>query len=828
VKQVLAVTNANGSLGLLASLHLPETQERFDQVDEAYENTCEWIFKKEELGFVEWLRSGRGIFWISGKPGSGKSTLMKFVVSSHQTFQYLYMNRPDHRLIWAEFFFSNRGKRFQKNLEGLYHQILYQLVNQADYLTRIVQPIFEDHAEVQGTWTLIYLEAAMLSIVRQREVKINICLFIDALDEQDESYALDHRRLVDTLNKLIAIPDDKFVRVMLCVSSRPETLFMDAFSRWPGIRIHENTQQDVHFYVKGRLKAYLESRDDLAANPQAVASLQSTFDEVIARAQGVFLWVKLVTTDLIEGLMDGDSPGQIQRRLSSIPGDGDLHDLYHLILLSLKKSYLVEAFIMLQIAYATVEPLSAIDFFEAVDYIRGCHADFEWEPPSQAEVERKLLSRCRGFLEVQTASWQDQENQEHIGKIVQFLHQSVKDYLAQEKSFETIRMQLGLESQLNGHVYLLKFLTWQHLQKYKQQPSLLKSIATFDFRKFGVLYQARMVEDSLGVAVSGPLDALADFVDRYELAASYLRIEGWKCPLSWHPNFLAVATQAGLLLYVEQALVKLGGPKQISGRPLLHYAAMPLPSGLCTSHTDPFIYSPDMIKLLKRLGADLEAEFEGSTAFGWVFREFTKRSNISQKQFEILRTLLIEGSNPNVLVEGSLTALQIAVRNSDRQLAKLLLNFDAQFQKLTSTEWTYLERYNKPMSIVNAFRNGQLRARDMDEFKNFFEQDEPERTGMYPPSQWEMQWEKYQKLQKLKNLLKQYPPGVLVIREEEVYVVNYNFVLEHENTVNPLLKLFNSQEFEGTLPKPLVDCSLETRLRVLRFWAITSVAIDYW
>jgi hypothetical protein len=46
---------------ILASLHLPETQDRFDQVETAFEKTCEWIFD-EKLAFTQWLQCGSGMF----------------------------------------------------------------------------------------------------------------------------------------------------------------------------------------------------------------------------------------------------------------------------------------------------------------------------------------------------------------------------------------------------------------------------------------------------------------------------------------------------------------------------------------------------------------------------------------------------------------------------------------------------------------------------------------------------------------------------------------------------------------------------------------------
>jgi hypothetical protein len=112
---------------------------------------------------------------------------------------------------------------------------------------------------------------------------------------------------------------------------------------------------------------YINNRPDLTTDARIMDPLRRTFGEVIRRAQGVILWVKLVVTDIIEGLIEGESPYRLHQNLSAIPGDGDLQELYSGILLRLRPKYLSEAFIMLQIAYSATAPMTFIEFFQALD-----------------------------------------------------------------------------------------------------------------------------------------------------------------------------------------------------------------------------------------------------------------------------------------------------------------------------------------------------------------------------------------------------------------------------------------------------------------------------
>ena len=83
---------------LLESLNFVSRPYRHENIPAAHASTFEWIFpghgshmlqndqnSLEQSRFVNWLRSGSGTFWVFGKAGAGKSTLMKFIASHHKT-----------------------------------------------------------------------------------------------------------------------------------------------------------------------------------------------------------------------------------------------------------------------------------------------------------------------------------------------------------------------------------------------------------------------------------------------------------------------------------------------------------------------------------------------------------------------------------------------------------------------------------------------------------------------------------------------------------------------------------------------------------------------
>jgi ABC-type ATPase involved in cell division len=83
---------------------------RFDQVPKEYEKMFEWILGDQIQSrgggsFKDWLSDGKGIFHFVGKPGSGKSTLMKFLCNDQRTEEALKVWVGDRELVFAKFFF---------------------------------------------------------------------------------------------------------------------------------------------------------------------------------------------------------------------------------------------------------------------------------------------------------------------------------------------------------------------------------------------------------------------------------------------------------------------------------------------------------------------------------------------------------------------------------------------------------------------------------------------------------------------------------------------------------------------------------------------------
>lgn len=71
---------------ILQNLRFSSIEPRHEAILKEHANTFSWIFDEaSSTKFVEWPKREDSVYWVSGKPGSGKSTLIKFVAEHEKT-----------------------------------------------------------------------------------------------------------------------------------------------------------------------------------------------------------------------------------------------------------------------------------------------------------------------------------------------------------------------------------------------------------------------------------------------------------------------------------------------------------------------------------------------------------------------------------------------------------------------------------------------------------------------------------------------------------------------------------------------------------------------
>jgi hypothetical protein len=91
--------------------------------------------------FVKWLTGEHSMYWITGKPGSGKSTLMKYLYNDPRTLTYLQKWSGDSPLSVGGYFFWNSGTVMQMSKMGLFQALLYECMKNS---THSIPKVFPD------------------------------------------------------------------------------------------------------------------------------------------------------------------------------------------------------------------------------------------------------------------------------------------------------------------------------------------------------------------------------------------------------------------------------------------------------------------------------------------------------------------------------------------------------------------------------------------------------------------------------------------------------------------------------------------------------------
>jgi hypothetical protein len=120
------------------------------------------------------------------------------------------------------------------------------------------------------------------SLIAECSRSIKLCLFIDGLDE----FNGDHFEIAKLFSTVASVPN-----VKVCFSSRPLPVFVEAFQTAPSLKLQYLTFEDIKLFVGDRLGKDKRLQRLSLEEPDRAPALVI---EIVNKADGVFLWVKLV------------------------------------------------------------------------------------------------------------------------------------------------------------------------------------------------------------------------------------------------------------------------------------------------------------------------------------------------------------------------------------------------------------------------------------------------------------------------------------------------------------------------------------------------------
>ncbi|KAK5083096.1 hypothetical protein LTR05_006978 [Lithohypha guttulata] len=284
-----------------ASLYFPEMHRRQDNINDKQRETFEWLFEPPTKtqrpwdSFVDWLDSEEPTYWISGKPGSGKSVLMKYIA------ERLQEKRPSRSEIVLSFFFWEAGQLLEHSLIGCLRSLLWQLLQNTSTKNQALSLLGE---KADAIWTPRRLKSSLTTIFNR--IDADIMLIIDGLDE-----CSDAEELLETLQTFGDFPNTK-----MCVSSRPEQLFNTELIECSKLRLQDLNRRDIETVIRKELMENPKITRLVKSNPKVITDL---IKDVERKAEGVFLWVRLVINSLTHGLRNHDTLPILQKRLAEMP-----------------------------------------------------------------------------------------------------------------------------------------------------------------------------------------------------------------------------------------------------------------------------------------------------------------------------------------------------------------------------------------------------------------------------------------------------------------------------------------------------------------------------
>jgi hypothetical protein len=429
---------------ILQCLRFLRIEDRYSSISPAHLQTLSWIYDSEvdqdnSATFVQWLSSDDDLYWISGRPGSGKSTLMKFLYTHDATKEHLTRWAGGDEVLIAEYFFWNAGKNeLQKSQEGLLRSLIYQLLRKQpdsichvfpdawQHCTRIMSHIHGHEASTQALG--IPSDTAGLTVALQRtcdalaQSKKRFCLFVDGLDE----YSGNADQLVELVNVLRALK-----KVKICVSSRPWLEFERAYgkSHTTKLLMEDFNHRDISAYVSN----IFDNDEDYQDLQDVEISGKAMVEEIVTAANGVFLWVVLVVRSLQEGLREGDGIDRLRNRLRDLPTD--LSDLFGRILFNdVEPSHRERAARMFLVTLKAKEnlPLMAYWYLDEPEVINERQPlKIQKTTYRHRMVKKKLMANGKGLLESRYRSSNEIKLPSAIlfDYRVDFLHRTVREYL---------------------------------------------------------------------------------------------------------------------------------------------------------------------------------------------------------------------------------------------------------------------------------------------------------------------------------------------------------------------------------------------------------------
>ena len=386
------------------------------------------------------------ILWIKGKPGAGKSTLMKMMIRQIQIREQ--KNNP---AVLRFFFDSGSSNRMQVTARGLFRSLMCQLLQQDRRVLDRFLPLCRRKVVMHGAEWEWYTQELRDFLVNAcfEERKRPLFLIVDALDECDE---LDLEVVTEFLRDSVRLSSSNLSSIKVCFSSRYHPVIN--VDRGLEIYLDKHNKRDIQLYIERWLKPN-----------DTIPGLRRLVTEVVTRASGVFLWVVLVVKTLVKAREEGETIVRMLQIVQDLPKQ--LNDLILQLVKAITDDHREDALRIMQWVSFSWRALSTTELRFGLEVGRALkpktHEQLTSSPTlvtSDSQMEKLIRSRTKGLVETKPFEGGCQNPQggsvvhNDQVQIVQFIHGSVKEFLLHHEGFAILDKSLTESPITASHRYL--------------------------------------------------------------------------------------------------------------------------------------------------------------------------------------------------------------------------------------------------------------------------------------------------------------------------------------------------------------------------------------
>ncbi|EXK25983.1 hypothetical protein FOMG_17424 [Fusarium oxysporum f. sp. melonis 26406] len=428
---------------VIGSLRFGSMNSRQESILPPAENTGQWLFQHST--YNAWRSTNeksQRLLFIKGKPGAGKSTLMKGAIRNMQSHY-------NGVRVCASFFINARGRHLEHSPSGVFRSLLCQLLPHSGIPSQsrdLIRNIRDDAALCLKEWHRQELQALLTEILEFLSSKhIPVFIFVDALDELKEAT---QRRQVEFWRGLVHSSNCYTLRVCLSCRHFPNISITGCLD----IILDIHNSSDIFSYINQRLEARISDKE---AHWRTELALK-----VFSLSEGVFLWVVLVVDNILAKYDRGASLRELGRLIEGMPAD--LIDLYTQLISSLEENERPVAAKIFQWAMEATRPLRLDEWHHILAFIKSPPPKSlrDWQESdtfteNDEQLEREIKALSRGLLEVSNAKTDalarkvigtssinagagSLDHEQGSARVIQFIHQSVHGFFKHHQGFQIL------------------------------------------------------------------------------------------------------------------------------------------------------------------------------------------------------------------------------------------------------------------------------------------------------------------------------------------------------------------------------------------------------